>query len=651
VSESPALQSEPLARRPRGLDEPPVSPAPPMAPETLAWFIALIGWTAALGFFCLRGGADFEPTDCWVSQTAREMREGGNWIVPRFSGETRMQKSPGAYWAVILASWFRGTPVDEAATRVPNVFAALLVVVSIFWLTRRIHGDRAAVFAGFAASSSTLTLYWSHRGASDLGTTAFMTLALAALWIACDSEPPGRRRIAILLLGYFSAGMGMLYKMPMPLVCVGIPALLYMLLQNRWRFFASRWHLVGLLLFCLPWLPWVVSVLLLEPAGLAKWRVEYFDRFTGDLPNVEEQKQWRYTFYYLQPIIIYTVPYTLSLLPALLRGWRLRSERPGPGSRFAMLWFGGLLLFFTAAVGKETRYLLPAIPPLFVLLGPELAAFFDPNRIVHPKRDRRLAQGVWVLMPIGFAAGTLAFWKWYRYVQIFEWSDIWPRYALFGILFTAGCGFSAWLYLKRREHVAFGVLVGTMWVSWMWLWAGFMPLLATQAPSRDFAVEMNQRIPAEMRNRLRMIGPQDSRLTWYGDLRFPRIIDQLDLLKMQGGRRSLAHERQIVGEEMVRRLRGAEPVLFVAMRVHYIEFLLEAPRLLADRGETMPAVHLWIQTRLGTSGNHYVVFGNVSPPWPEPALQPRSERLAAASQPVIRAPASSQPAVRAPASR
>lgn len=603
-----------------------------MSAETLGWFIALMGWTVALGFFGLRGGADFEPTDCWVSQTAREMSDAGSWIVPRFSGETRMQKSPGAYWAVMLVAWIRGTPVDEAATRIPNVFAAILLVATIFWLTRRIYGDRAAVFAGFAAASSTLVLYWSHRGASDLGTTAFITLSLAALWIACEAEPPGRRRVAILLLGYFAAGCGMLYKMPMPLVCVGVPAFLHVALNHRWRFFADRRHLWGLGLFLLPWLPWVAAVLITEPTAWAKWRVEFVDRFTGDLPNVEEQKHWTFAFYYLQPVVVYTLPYALSVIPAIIRALRGRDAGAHPaGPRFLLTWFGGLFLFFTIAVGKETRYLLPAIPPLFVLLGAELAAFFDPARRANTPRDRIMARAIWIGMPIGFALFTFGLYRWHRYQALFEWSDIWPRYLLFCLIFTAGCSLSAWCYWKRREQAAFAALLGTMWCAWMWLWAGLMPLLANQIPFRELAAEMRTRIPAEMQSRLRMIAQQDSRLTWYGDLRFPRIIDQLELLRMQEGRRSLEHERRIVGEEMVKQLRGGEPVLFVAMRVHYIEFLLEAPRHLAERGETMPRHHLWMQTRRGPQSNHYVIFGNRPPPWPAPELTPPSERLNAAT--------------------
>jgi len=57
-----------------------------MSGLTWAWLVALLGWTTLLCFYHLDGGARFEPIDCWVAQTAREMREAGDWLVPRFSG-------------------------------------------------------------------------------------------------------------------------------------------------------------------------------------------------------------------------------------------------------------------------------------------------------------------------------------------------------------------------------------------------------------------------------------------------------------------------------------------------------------------------------------------------------------------------------------
>lgn len=618
-------------------------PAPgaprPWAPATAAWFLAILGWTALLVFYDLEGGARFEPTDCWVAQTAREMYHGEyahNLVVPRFSGEARMQKSPGPYWAVMLTAWLRGqADIDEVSARIPNGFSALIIVITVFWLTRRIAGDRAAIFAGFASSASVLTLYFSHRGASDLGLTAFTTVALAAVWVAAELEPPGRRRTALWLLGYFAAGVGMLYKLPMPLAIVGVPVFLYLLVRNRWRVLADRIHLWGLLVFLLPWLPWAIAVAVIEPTALAKWKVEFWDRFTGALPNVEGQRAWYFHFVYLIPPVVYCLPFSLSLPQAFARAFRQQPGVHRGGMLFMGVWFLGLFAFFTASAGKELRYLLPALPPLFVLLGVELAAFFDPGRRARPARDRLAALAVWVLLPLGFVVGGFAVHKyWYTRMgalEGFTWAEVWQPYAVAAVIFCAGASLAAWLYVRRRGNASFGALVATMWAVWLWVWPQVMPVFVSQRPFINFAEQLQARIDPALQESMRQIGSQDPRIIWYSDYRFPRIIDQLELLRMQGGQRSLARETELVGEEMVNQLADDKLVLMVASRPYYVDFLVIAPPLLADQGREMPPVHLWLESGLGANKHHFVLFSNRPPPsWPEPELTPPSKRLQAA---------------------
>jgi hypothetical protein len=84
---------------------------------------------------------------------------------------------------------------------------------------------------------------------------------------------------------------------------------------------------------------------------------------------------------------------------------------------------------------------------------------------------------------------------------------------------------------------------------------------------------------------------------------------------------------------MVRLLRRQELTLFVTRRAEYIEFLLEAPELLAAEGESAPPTYLWMQNHCGTMLKRMVLFGNQPPPWPEPALDPPCERLDEADSP------------------
>lgn len=624
------------------------SPPPPVneptwrrqspAPSTWGWLVALMGWTVLLSFYQLDGGAGLEPVEAWVAQPAREMYEniaemvanrdeqGWQWrplIIPEFCGETRMQKSPGAYWAVCLTSYLRGEPVDEVSARIPNAIAAVLLVITIFWLTRRIAGDRAAIFAGFAAASSTMVLYWSHGAASDLGVATLITMSLACLWVGSEDEPPGWRRNAFWLLGYFLAGLGMLYKLPLPLVCIGLPAFLYVLLRNRWKIFASWWHLLGLALFLLPWLPWALAAMHFEEAALFKWRIEYFDRVTGELPNVDDQKAWFWYLFYLGVALLLSIPYSLSIPIAIARPFRRSAEVNRNGRYFVLIWFVSLLVFYTIATGKETRYVLPVMPPLFVLLGGELAAFFDPKRPARPGLDRLCLVAVCVLVPGGMVTLTWLLhnklWSEHLSAGMFTWAEVWQPYTVAAAIFAAGAILATWLYLRRRENASFATLVGTMWLMWLWVWPSFMPVVASQMPFKDFAEQLKTLSP-EHRASIKQVAQQDPRYIWYSDVRFPRVIDQLELLRMEGGRRDVEFEMRKIGEEMIRLLEGNQLALFVASPKHYVRFHSRAQVELEREGRSLPKTYVWMQSRVGHWSRRYILFSNQSPPWPEPEL-------------------------------
>jgi 4-amino-4-deoxy-L-arabinose transferase-like glycosyltransferase len=633
----------------------------PWQPATWGWLAALLGWTVLLSFYQLDDGAGLEPVEAWVAQPAREMYEniarmiaekdqaGWQWrpiIIPEFCGQTRMQKSPGAYWAVCLTSFLRGTEVDEVSARIPNAIAAVLLVITIFWLTRRIAGDRAAIFAGFAAASSTMVLYWSHGAASDLGVTTLITMSLACLWVASEDQPPSWKRNLLWLFGYLLAGLGMLYKLPLPLPCIGLPAFLYVLLRNRWKIFASWWHVLGLALFLLPWLPWVLAAMHFEDSALLKWRVEYVDRVTGDLPNVEDQLQWYFYLLYAGVALLLTIPYSLSLPLAICRPFRRQEGVNRNGVWFVLIWFVSLLVFLTVATGKETRYFLPALPPLFVLLGGELAAFFDPKRHPSPARDKLGLAAVCVLVPGGMVALTFAlhrFWRKNASQGMFTWAEVWQPYAVAAVIFVLGAILAAWLYYRRREHASFAALVGTMWLTWLWVWPRVMPVLVSQMPFKDFAAQLKALAP-EQRAAIQQIAQQDPRYIWYSDARFPRVIDQLTLLEAQDGRRSLAYETGRLAEEAVRMLAGDNLALFVASPDHYVRFLTEVRAEWNRQGRTIPATYLWMQSRVGREDRRYVLFGNRPPPWQPPQLELTAElrrKLERGSHEPTSAPASS----------
>ena len=106
------------------------------------------------------------------------------------------------------------------------------------------------------------------------------------------------------------------------------------------------------------------------------------------------------------------------------------------------------------------------------------------------------------------------------------------------------------------------------------------------------------------------------------------IIDQLELLKKQGGVRSRAVEERLVVEAMIDHLRRDATVLLVCDPVSFVRFhSAEAAAVMRAEGVSRPRTYLWIVANAGQLDHRFVLFSNKPPPWPEPVLPFSRESL------------------------
>src|SRR5262249_44601504 len=148
--------------------------------------------------------------------------------------------------------------------------------------------------------------------------------------------------------------------------------------------------------------------------------------------------------------------------------------------------------------------------------------------------------------------------------------EVWPPFAIAGGLLAAGIILAACLFERGHRNGSFAALVIAMWTVWLWSWPNLAPILASEEPVLDFAQQLRDRLPPDLRSRLYNVGHQNAGTIWYSDVRFPRVIDQLELLRREAGKRSLEREERIIGEEMIAKLSAPEPVLFVAGAKDYM---------------------------------------------------------------------------------
>jgi 4-amino-4-deoxy-L-arabinose transferase-like glycosyltransferase len=337
-------------------------PAADLKPERpklrdIAW-LAIV--PAVLLYPCLSFWL-FEPDEGRYAQIPREMLERGDWTVPVLEGEPYLDKPPLFYW-LVMASYRLFGAHDWSARLVP----ALAIQVSIlltYVLGCRVLGRTAALWgAGILALAP---------GFVSIGRLlvidGVLTLCVLASFAAAAEAIRGNNlRHLWWFLSAVACGLGVLTKGPVALILCAIPLAAHQRLTDS-RLISRRAWIVYLAVTILVALPWYILVCLRRPefAGYFLWRHNIV-RFLA--PFDHQQPIWFYG-----PILLLGLLPATVVLPGLMRF--LFSTRPSNSDRrspvLGLLLITGLwpVLFFTLSGSKLPTYILPAFPPLALVLG------------------------------------------------------------------------------------------------------------------------------------------------------------------------------------------------------------------------------------------------------------------------------------------
>jgi 4-amino-4-deoxy-L-arabinose transferase-like glycosyltransferase len=330
------------------------------------------------------------PDEGRYTESAREILESGNWLVPHFAYQERLNKPPLTYWAI--AASFRVFGQNEWAGRLPEALAALggaavlLVFGGVLW----------GAEVGVTAAICVLTCGWyallARSAVTDMPLCFFLTLTIASFYWALTS-----RRWQAYLVFFAAAAGGTLVKGPL---AVGLPVIvggLYLLLSRRWKDVRWGWVAAGIPIYVALAFPWFLAV---------QARYPNFLRYTLLSENVQRfaGKYHQEPFYFYIPVLLLGL--TTWLLPAgaaASRDWsgvRKRSAalQTDPAVLFLWVWFGVIFLFFTASKAKLPSYVLPCFPPLALIIGRWWAAG-------RPLACRRALWGTTGLLVLAALAG------------------------------------------------------------------------------------------------------------------------------------------------------------------------------------------------------------------------------------------------------
>ena len=339
------------------------------------------------------------PDEPRYASIAREMSRTGDWVTPRLNGSPWFEKPPLYYWSAAIGFRLFATP--ENAARVPSGILALCAVVAVVLMARRFYGWGVAIAAAFMLPATVAMTGFARAAATDMPFAACLALTMvAAAFLLLDEHPAHAGMIA----GAFGSALGLavLAKGPAAILLSGGSAALWAIASGNLRRSFRLFHPVAVLVFAAVALPWYSLCAARNPDFLRIFLLEHnVERFLTNRYQ-HQQPSW----FFVPVILLAVFPWTLLLIPAIGDGWRsLRTGewRKSPGV-YLTAWVVFPFVFFSASQSKLPGYILPAVPPLLLLLAGTMAA---ENSSVPAARNRR---GLWIslgLLIVGLALSAL----------------------------------------------------------------------------------------------------------------------------------------------------------------------------------------------------------------------------------------------------
>ncbi len=413
------------------------------------WHYLLLLTVGACLFLWNLGGASLWDIDEGKNSTcSEEMRQSGNWVVPTFNGELRVDKPALLYWLQIAA--YNRLGVNEFAARLPSVLAALGTLLLAYELGRSLFGKATGLLTGLVAASTPMLCGAARFANPDALLHFFTLLTLLIFWLG------HRHPTAFWWVGLGAAtGMGMLAKGPVGLVLPTAVAFLFLVWDGRARLLLDRrlgWAMLAWCLVALPWYVWVG----VDTKGEFLRRF-FLDHNAGRFGGAMEGHTGS-PLYYPMVLFVGMAPWSMFLVAGLwcaawsaarkpltpdpspprgeggiqpqpspspssqlggtMAAWRCWAADhqqlghpevtppPAAAYRFLLTWIATYLLFFTLAATKLPNYVLPVIVPCAVLTA-RILERWRKGQLLVPAWAWTTALAALLLTGVGLGVGLI----------------------------------------------------------------------------------------------------------------------------------------------------------------------------------------------------------------------------------------------------
>jgi 4-amino-4-deoxy-L-arabinose transferase-like glycosyltransferase len=304
-------------------------------------------------------GEPREATVVWEIYTS------GEWILPLRNGHIIPSKPPLFHWLGALLSLLQGG-VNELVVRLPSAGLAIVGVLLTYITGLALWGVEAGLIAALILATSFEWVRAATTARVDMTLTVCMVMAFLFFFFLYRRQAVSRLESFVLFL---LLGLATLAKGPVGAVLPGLTMGVFLLLRRDFGFIKKLSIVPGSFLFLLIAGSWYGLALWQGGAAFFTTQImkENIMRFVSSNAMGAGHE---HPFYYFVPNLFLGMAPWSFFFPALAlflyqrrRAWREQELL------YPVVWVVTVFVFYSAASGKRTVYILPIYPALALLLG------------------------------------------------------------------------------------------------------------------------------------------------------------------------------------------------------------------------------------------------------------------------------------------
>ena len=422
--------------------------------------------------------------DVWTPDEPREVEIGREmWlapaVVPTLNDERFVEKPPLYYWAVAGAYALFGGP-SPAAARVVSAAAAFATLLLVLYWGRRVFSAAVGVAAAVGLATSAQFMVTSHWIVMD---SLLMVFTTVALWAAHELMRGSASRNALVI--FYAAVVAALWtKGLIGPVLIASGLLAYAAARRSFAVLKPLHPFAGAAFVLL--MTGALAAAIAADAGVDgvhEWLwVNHVQRFSNPAGTGHDQPLLYYAWTLPAAVFPWWLPFGALFRP---RTWR----EPTPWHDTKVFFAAasvGMVLLLSAPATKRGLYLMPVLPPLFLLLAAVAAEWWTKTAAPRLKSAAWLTQAALVAL---FSAAPAAFAL--RYLRVVD-----ARAVLYLVIAAALLAALAAYSLRGAGAKALGALAACSFAAVVGLLVAVAPLAAPRKDMSPFIAWVGAQAPA-----------------------------------------------------------------------------------------------------------------------------------------------------------